>query len=125
MKARNGGYILLFVLFALTIVATAVLLLSRGSSSLTFESDRTYRELRVRNLLASGRSWVQVQSEKGPLTTGQITQLGTDASALTGEELTVTVLAADRVRIQAAAARVGHTLRREEVFAISNSGQSP
>jgi hypothetical protein len=125
MKTKKGGYILLFVLFALSMVGTAVLLLARGSNSLTFESNRTYRQLCVRNLLASGRAWAQAESAKGALTAGQVAQLETDSSAVAGGQLTVTVLAAGQVRIEAAAMRGGQTLRSQEVYAIGASGQSP
>lgn len=101
MKTKKGGYILVFVLFALSMVATAVLLLARGSNSLSFESNRTHREFCVRNLLASGRAWAQAQSAKGALTAGQVAQLETDSSGLAEGKLTVTVVAPDQVRIEA------------------------
>ena len=58
-RPKRNGYMIIFALVTLSLFSAAIVILSRSSNDLLFDSNRAYLEACTRNLSASGLAWVR------------------------------------------------------------------
>ena len=91
-SAGRGGFVFILTVVAISLIGTAVFLLSVGSRDMLFGADRAYVEAGVRNLTASGRAWAQRRTpEERPAAETEEVELATDELNVPGASLRVAV----------------------------------
>jgi len=102
-RLRNRGFVLLFVIVAITLVGVTMFVLAIGADTMMFQSDTAYLQAVERNLTASGSAWSR-QNVRGrsPETFGRTVSLDLADMNIRGSSLTVAVGAPtdNRVEVQ-------------------------
>ena len=98
---RQGGFVIVFAILTIGLVATAVYLLSHSAQTMVMESNRMAVEARCRDLLASGKAWADHNAfggaglaGTGPGEVGQDKKLDVSATGWPGDSLTVVLAVA-------------------------------
>ncbi|MHC4716523.1 MAG: hypothetical protein ACYS5V_06110 [Planctomycetota bacterium] len=110
-RARNKGFSIVVALAMLVLAGAALVVLAHASGAMAMETQTALCRARADNLIASGRAWAQLRADRP----AKDRQLSTDALAVPGGELTVSLSpAGDKVtlRIQAACRRGRWPFRR-------------
>ena len=122
-KIRQNGFVMIFVIVAIVLIAMAMYLLAGGANTMMFHSDTAYLRVVERNLTASGLSWakwnIKNQNEK---TFSKTIELNVDDMNIRGATLSVTIRTPTdkkpQVRINTSCTRRRRTLRNAGEYEI-------
>ena len=122
-KTRQNGFILIYVIVSIALIAAVMFVLTDDSNTMLFQSDRAYLRAVQRNLVASGLTWAR-HSIKSQRTEAFNKPVELDITSLNirGSALTVAIdAAADRkpqVQIDASCTRARRTLTSRDKYEI-------
>ncbi len=95
MKRKSNGFVLMLVILAIPLVGAALFILSHGSHTMLYESNRSYLRACEANLAKSGAAWLEGNARKGIVQpTGERT-LEIEALQVPQGQLSVTILKAE------------------------------
>jgi hypothetical protein len=124
MIARaQAGFVLLYAVLITALVGMAVFLLAHSVENMVFESNQMYARARSRNLIASGKAWIDANAAQGRPAAPR--DLNVDALGVPGGRLTVAAIKSPdqgmTARIQAVCVQGRNSLRREVACPVGKS----
>ena len=122
-KQRKNGFVLVLVITAMAIIGLEMHVLSSGSNTMLFQSDRAYLEACKRNLIASGLGWAKhnIQNNSKENIEKSV-ELNIDKLNIKESSLIVTIRIPTKEEMQAqinvSCSRKRRTLRSDEKYQI-------
>jgi type II secretory pathway component PulK len=124
-KQAKGGFVLIFVVVAIALVAVATFVVTDDAKTMLFHSDTTYLEAVQRNLVVSGLHWAEHKlRDERTETFGSTTELDVTRLSIRPANLAITMDTpaekAVQVRIDASCSRARRTLRHDGTYLIKS-----
>ena len=120
-KTQQNGFIMLFVIAFLALIAVYMILLTNDSNTIIFQTNRAYLEACKQNLTASGLIWAKKNIDTRDIS-GNAVEMDTAAMNLNGAVLSVAVSALQKgkaqVEINTSCSRARQRLTSTEKFTI-------
>jgi type II secretory pathway component PulK len=124
-KQTKGGFVLIFVVVAIALIAVATFVMTDDAKTMLFHSDTAYLEAIQRNLVVSGLHWAKHNLRDEPSEVfGRTTELDVTRLSVRPASLTITMDTpaeqAVQVRIDASCSRARRTLRHDGTYLINS-----
>jgi len=120
-KTRQNGFIMLFVIAFLALIAIYMILLTNDSNTIIFQTNRAYLEACKQNLTASGLIWARKNIGTKDIS-GNAVELDTADMNLKGAALSVAVSAVQKgkaqVKINTSCSKTRQRLTSAEKFTV-------
>ena len=122
-KRAKGGFVLIFVVVAIALIAVAMFVLTDDAKTMLFHSDTAYLEAVQRNLVVSGLHWAEHNLRDEPAEVfGRTTELDVTGMSVRPATLTITMdtpaKEAVHVQIDASCSRARRTLQHGGKYII-------
>ena len=122
-NTRQKGFALVLVIIAMAIIGLEMLVLSSGSNTMLFQSDRAYLEACKRNLITSGQAWAKQNIRNNrPETFGKSVELNVDKLNIKESSLIVSITVPSgkepQAQINVSCSRSKHTFKSDKKYQI-------
>ena len=122
-KQRKNGFVLVLVITAMAIIGLQMHVLSRGSNTMLYQTDRAYLEACKRNLITSGLAWAKRNIQNNNKETFEKSvELNVDKLNIKESNLVVTITIPSneqpQTQINVSCSRKRRTLKSDEKYQI-------
>ena len=122
-KQRKNGFVLVLVIMAMSIIGLQMHVLSRGSNTMLYQTDRAYLEACKRNLITSGLAWAKRNIQNNNKETfKKSVELNTSKLNIKESSLVVTITIPSneqpQTQINVSCSRKRRTLKSDEKYQI-------